>query len=83
MGVKPANWHLRTYRTGGRKFIYGVFFNGFTILSPSECSCLFTKNGGDGLDGITILELLGKWMIAQYYARLPFVALQGSLEEHL
>jgi hypothetical protein len=27
--------------------------------------------------------LLGKWMIAQYYARLPFVALQGSLEEHL
>jgi hypothetical protein len=41
------------------------------------------KNGGDGLDGVTTLELLGERVFGQCYARLLIVFLQGSLEQHL
>jgi hypothetical protein len=49
----------------------------------TEGLCLFLKNGGNGLDRVTILELLGEWMSGQYYARLFLVVLYGSLEEDL
>jgi hypothetical protein len=34
------------------------------VLAPefTEGLCLFVKNGGNGLDRIRILELLGEWM---------------------
>jgi hypothetical protein len=43
---------------------------------------LFTKNGGNGLDGVTILEALGERMFGQFYARLLLVVLQSGLKEH-
>ena len=69
--------HLRTYQAdsltkigSGRKFIqngYGTFegLHDF-IFSPefAEGLCLFTKKGGNGIDGVAALELLGKWMVA-------------------
>jgi len=44
---------------------------------------LFTKDGGDGLDRVTTLELLGEWMIGQCLACLIFIVSKGSLEEGL
>jgi hypothetical protein len=41
------------------------------------------ENGGNGLDGVTLLEVLGEWMFGQCYARLAFIVLQGSLEKDL
>jgi hypothetical protein len=32
---------------------------------------------------VTILEFLGEWMFGQYYARLSFIVLEGSLKEDL
>jgi hypothetical protein len=34
------------------------------VVSPEflESLCLFTKNGGNGLDGVTALELFGEWV---------------------
>ena len=43
---------------------------------------MFTKNGGDGLDGITVLEFLGEWVLGQRYASLPLVVVQGNVKEH-
>ena len=34
-------------------------------LEFPEGLCLFTKNGGDGLDGVTVLELLGEGVLSQ------------------
>ncbi len=42
---------------------------------------LFTENGGNAIDGVTILEVLGKRMFGQFYARLLLVVLQCGLEE--
>ena len=53
------------------------------LLEFTEGLCLFTKNGGDGLDGVTVPESLGEWMLVQRYARLDLVVLEGSLKEHL
>ena len=44
---------------------------------------MFMKNGGNGLDRMTLLEALGKRMFGQCYARLGFIVLQGSLEKDL
>ena len=44
---------------------------------------MFTKNDGNGLDRVTILELLGEWMIGQVLARLLFIVTKGSLKEWL
>ena len=44
---------------------------------------MFTKKGGDGLDGVTVLESLGEWMLVQRDACLDLVVLEGSLKEHL
>ena len=44
---------------------------------------MITKNGGNGLDGVTVLELLGEWMLGQCYARLLFVILQSNLKDYL
>ena len=41
------------------------------------------KNGGNGLDGVAVLEPIGEWMLRQFYARLLFVVLQGGLKKHL
>jgi hypothetical protein len=35
------------------------------------------------LDGVASLELLGKWMFWQRYARLLLIRLQGRLEKFL
>lgn len=37
--------------------------------------------GGNELDGVGILELLGEWMFRQCYARRPFFILQGGLKD--
>ena len=62
-------------------------FEGLEDFVPStkltEGLCLFMKNGGNRLDRVTILELLGEWMSGQYYAGLFLVVLYGSLEEDL
>jgi hypothetical protein len=36
-----------------------------------------------GLNGITLLEKLSKWMFGQFYAHLAFIVLEGSLEKDL
>ena len=56
-----------------------------SVLSAkfTESLCLISKNGGDGLDGITVLELLGEWVLGQWYARLVLVVLQSNLKEYL
>jgi hypothetical protein len=56
---------------------YFVFFSEFL-----EVLRLFTENGGNGLDGVTILEALGEGMFGQFYASLLLVVLQSSLKEH-
>ena len=43
---------------------------------------LFTNDGGNRLDGVTILEVLGERMFGQFYARLLLVVLQGDLKEY-
>ena len=43
---------------------------------------MFLKDGGNGLDGVMILEALGKRMFGQFYARLLLVVLQSGLKEH-
>jgi hypothetical protein len=60
-------------------------FHHFVIVSSkfSEVPCLLLKDRGDGLDRITIFELPGERMFDQFYPRLFFIALQGSLEERL
>jgi hypothetical protein len=40
------------------------------------------KNGGNGLDGVTILEALSERVFGQFYARLLLVVLQSGLKEH-
>ena len=53
-------------------------------LRFTEGLCLLPKNGGNGsygIDRVTILEEIGKWMLDQFYARLLFVILQGGLKE--
>ena len=54
------------------------------VLFPEvvEVLCLLTKNVGNGLDGVTILEALGERVSGQIYARLLLVVLQSGLEEH-
>jgi hypothetical protein len=47
-----------------------------------EVLCLFTKNGGDGLDRVTLLEALGERMFGQIYVRLLLVVFQSGLKEH-
>ena len=54
-----------------------VFFRDFL-----EVLLLFTKNDGNRLDGVTILEALGERMFGQFYARLLLVVLQSGLKEH-
>jgi hypothetical protein len=44
---------------------------------------LFTKNGGNRLDGVIILKALGERMFGQFYARLLLVVLQSGLKEHM
>jgi hypothetical protein len=51
----------------------------FLSLEFIEGLCLFMKHGGNGLNGITLLEALGEWVFGQCYARLSFIVLQGSL----
>ncbi len=44
---------------------------------------MFTKNGSNGIDRVTTLELLDEWMIGQCLARLLFIVSKGSLKELL
>ena len=53
-----------------------VFFRDFI-----EVLRLFTKNDGNRLDSVTILEALGEGMFGQFYVRLLLVVLQSSLKE--
>jgi hypothetical protein len=48
-----------------------------------EASCLLLKNVGDRIHRFTRFELLGERMINQFFPCLPFVILQGSVEELL
>ena len=48
---------------------YFVFFPEFL-----EVLRLFTKNGGNGFDGVAILEALGERVFGQFYARLLLVS---------
>ena len=47
----------------------------------SEGLCLFLEDILDGLEGVGLLELLGKWVLCPWFARLFCVVLQGRLEE--
>jgi hypothetical protein len=78
---------MRKIGNGGNSIQYGqnlfewlqyfVFFPEFL-----EVLRLFTKNRGNGLDGVTILEALGERMFGQLYASLLLVVLQSGLKEH-
>ena len=52
------------------------------LAEVAEGLCLLTKNGGNGLYGVAVLELLGEWMFSQCYARLLFIVLQNGLEKN-
>jgi hypothetical protein len=60
-------------------------FEGFrdsTVTSgSSEGLCLFLEEIRDGLEGVALLELLGKWVLCPWFACLFCVLLQGRLEE--
>lgn len=62
-----------------------ALLSNFVILSLprkfGEGSCLILENSGNGLDGVTTLELLGEWVFRQCYASLFFVILQDNLEK--
>jgi len=47
----------------------------FTRNVLEACLCLLLKNGGIGLGGVAILELIGEWMFPsrQCYARRLFI----------
>ena len=47
-----------------------------------EVLCLFTKDGGNGLYGVIILEALGERVFGQIYAHLLLVVLQSGLKEY-
>ena len=53
-----------------------VFFPEFL-----EVLRLFTKNVGNGLDRVIILEALGEGMFSQFYARLLLVVPQSGFKE--
>ena len=48
-----------------------------------EGLCLLLKDCGDGLDRITLFELLGERMVDQFLPGLLFISMQSSLEERL
>ena len=52
-----------------------------TPSGSSEGLCLFLDQIRDGLEGVALLELLGKWMLCPWLARLFGVLPQGRLEE--
>ena len=52
-----------------------------TSSGSSEGLCLFLEDIRDGLEGVGLLEVLGKWVIRPWFARLLCVLLQGRLEE--
>jgi hypothetical protein len=54
-----------------------VFFPAFL-----EVLRLFTKNGGNAVDRVTILQALGERMFRQFYARLLPVVPQSGLKKH-
>jgi len=63
---------------------YGTLERFHDSIAPPEFgegSCLILEYSGNGLDGVTILELLGEWVIRQCYASLFFVILQDNLEK--
>ena len=84
-----AQTHQTDGVSGCRQFMQNRYdtFEGLQNFVPStkltKGLCLLIKNGGNGLDRVTILELLGEWMSGQYYAGLFFVVLYSSLEEEL
>ena len=57
----------------------------FVVVSSKfrEGPCLLLKDCGDRFDGITILELPGEGMFAQFHPYLLFIVTQGSIEERL
>jgi hypothetical protein len=60
-------------------------FHHFVVVSSkfSECLCLHLKDCGDRLDGVTVFELLSERMVDQFLLCLPFVVIQGNIEERL
>jgi hypothetical protein len=60
-------------------------FHHFVVVSSefSEEPCLLLKDFGDGLDRITIFELPSERMVNQFLPCLPFIVMQGSIEERL
>jgi len=52
----------------------------------SKCTkdlCLFFEDGGDRLDRVAFLELLGEGMVDQTTPRFVFVFLESGIEEDL
>jgi len=63
---------------------YGIldgFHDSIASFKITEFSCLALKDSGNGLDGVTIVDLLGKWMFSQCYTGRFFIVLQGRLEK--
>ena len=56
---------------------YFVFFPEFLQVLR-----LFTKNGGNGFDGVAILEALGERVFGQFYARLLLVVRLQATDGH-
>ena len=42
---------------------------------------MLLEKGGNGLKGLAFLELLGKWVVGQWYASLIFVVVQRRFEK--
>jgi hypothetical protein len=74
--------------TIGGKFIQngdGTFdrFRDSTVTSSrsGEGLCLYLEYILDGLEGVALLEFLGKWVLCPWFSRLFCVLLEGRLEE--
>ena len=52
-----------------------------TFSGLREGLCLLLEDIRDGLEGIALVEFLGKWVFCPWFARLICVFLQRGLEE--
>jgi hypothetical protein len=60
-------------------------FHRLAVLSSEfvETLCLLLKHGGDGLDRVASIELLGERVFGQFCPGLSFIVSQGGVEEGL
>jgi hypothetical protein len=54
-----------------------------SVAKIPELLCFFLKELEHSIDGLAILEFLGKWILGQVYSGVLVITSQGSIENDL